>query len=190
MYLFIDTLSEPTYICLFDAGKKIIASHTWPGKQKEFDTLSDEIDSLLLRNTLTYSQLSGIVVMVGPGGFTGTRVTTLVANSLAYGFNIPLFPLTVGEFFAYQDAPFPWIISITKKEVLLWKDKTTTEITQLSDLPVGTYSSLAPIDFDSQEHTIETRKEYDGVIASLPLSAPQTRIQPLYAKDPNITLKK
>jgi len=64
MYLFIDTLSEPTYICLFDAGRQIVASHTWPGKQKEFDTLSDEIDALLLRNTLTYGQLSGIVVMV------------------------------------------------------------------------------------------------------------------------------
>ncbi len=64
MYLFIDTLSEPSYLALFDAGKKIIASHTWAGKQKEFDTLSDEIDGLLLRNALTYSQLSGIVVMV------------------------------------------------------------------------------------------------------------------------------
>lgn len=64
MYLFIDTLSEPSYLALFDAGKKIIASHTWTGKQKEFDTLSNEIDELLLRNALTYSQLSGIVVMV------------------------------------------------------------------------------------------------------------------------------
>ena len=64
MYLFIDTLSEPTYICLFDKVRNIIDSHTWPGKQKEFDTLSNEIDELLLRNALTYSQLSGIVVMV------------------------------------------------------------------------------------------------------------------------------
>ncbi len=53
MYLFIDTLSEPTYICLFDAKRNIIASHKWPGKQKEFDTLSDEIDILLLRDTLS-----------------------------------------------------------------------------------------------------------------------------------------
>lgn len=36
-----------------------------------------------------------MVVMVGPGSFTGTRVTTLVANAISYGFNTPLFPLTV-----------------------------------------------------------------------------------------------
>lgn len=64
MYLFIDTLSEPTYICLFDAKRNIIASHVWIGKQKEFDTLGDEIDDLLSNNTLTYSDLLGIAVIV------------------------------------------------------------------------------------------------------------------------------
>jgi tRNA threonylcarbamoyl adenosine modification protein YeaZ len=189
MYLFIDTLSEPTYICLFDKVRNIVDSHTWPGKQKEFDTLSNEIDELLSRNALTYSQLSGIVVMVWPGGFTGTRVTTLVANSLAYSFGIPLFPLTVWDFFAYQDVPLPWIIAITRKEVLLWQDKKNPLLCQMSDLPEGNYSTLAPIDFDSPKHTIQTRNDHTRVVANLPLKNPQNKIQPLYAKDPNITLK-
>ena len=64
MYLFIDTLSEPTYICLFDKVRSIIDSHTWPGKQKEFDTLSEKIDEFLSKNSIHYKQLSGIVVMV------------------------------------------------------------------------------------------------------------------------------
>lgn len=95
MYLFIDTLSEPSYLALFDAERNIIDSQNWPGKQKEFDTLSEKIDEFLSKNSIHYRGLSGMVVMVGPGGFTGTRVTTLVANSLAYSFDIPLFPLTV-----------------------------------------------------------------------------------------------
>ncbi len=190
MYLFINTLSEPSYIALFDTERSIIDSETWPGKQKEFDTLSEKIDELLSKNSMLYKQLSGIVVMVWPGGFTGTRVTTLVANSLAYSFNIPLFPLTVWDFFSYQEAPLPWIISITKKEVLLWQNKENPLITQISELLEGIYSSLAPIDFDSREHTILTRNDYTRAIASLPLSNPRERIQPIYAKDPNITLKK
>lgn len=190
MYLFIDTLSEPSYISLFDTERSVIDSETWPGKQKEFDTLSEKIDELLSKNSMPYKQLSGIVVMVWPGGFTGTRVTTLVANSLAYSFGVPLFPLTVWEFFSYQDASLPWIITITKKEVLLWQNKESPLIWQIAELPQGEYSSLAPIDFDSQQHTILTRNNYVRVIASLPLTNPRERIQPLYAKDPNITLKK
>lgn len=117
-------------------------------------------------------------------------MTTLVANALAYSFNIPLSPLTVGEFFAYQEAPFPWIVPITKKDVLLWTHTDVPEITSLLDLPEGNYSGIAPIDFASPKHTIETRKEYDRVITSLKLSEPQKQIQPLYARDPNITIKK
>lgn len=64
MYLFIDTLSDPTYIALFDEHRKIIGARTWPGKQKEFDTLTEEIDSLLQKHTLSYRSIIGIVVII------------------------------------------------------------------------------------------------------------------------------
>lgn len=64
MYLFLDTLSEPSSISLFDTERNIIDSETWVGKQKEFDTLSEKIDELLSKNSMPYKQLSGIVVMV------------------------------------------------------------------------------------------------------------------------------
>lgn len=190
MYLFIDTLSSPAYICIFDENRKIVAEHNWIWKQREFDTLSDEIDALLKRNNLAYGQLSGIVVMAGPGGFTGTRVTTLVANSLAYSFHIPLFPITVPEFFSYQNAPLPWIISITKKEILLWEHASSAVIAQISELAQWAYSVLGQIDFMPQNTTMIPAKKYDEVIASIPLAHSQKRVKPIYAKDPNITLQK
>lgn len=191
MYLFIDTISDPTYVALFDEKRHIIATQSWPGKQREFDTLTEEINDLLEKNNITYKGLSGMVVMVGPGSFTGTRVTTLVANAISYGFNTPLFPLTVGEFFALQDAPLPWITGVTKKEVLVWNDKKQdATIEQISNLPEGTYTTLAPIDFQGQRNTIKTAHNYTKVIAQLSLNKSQERVKPVYAKDPNITLKK
>ena len=64
MYLFIDTLSDPTYIALFDEKREIIDVQTWLGKQHEFDTLTEEIDALTIRNSVLHKNLSGIVVMV------------------------------------------------------------------------------------------------------------------------------
>jgi hypothetical protein len=113
-----------------------------------------------------------------------------VANTIGYSFNTPLYPLTVDEFFSYQKAPLPWITSITKKEVLLWTDTASPTITVLNELPGGIYTSIVPIDFVLPSHTIVMANKYDVVIESLPLSKAHTRIKPLYARDPNITLKK
>lgn len=64
MYLFIDTISDPTYVALFDEKRHIIDTRTWPGKQKEFDTLTEEINDLLEKNNIPYKSLSGMVVIV------------------------------------------------------------------------------------------------------------------------------
>lgn len=191
MYLFIDTLSDPTYIALFDEKREIIDVQTWLGKQHEFDTLTEEIDALMIRNSVLHKNLSGIVVMIWPWGFTGTRVTTLVANALNYWFNTPLFPLTVGEFFLLQKASLPWIIPITKKEVLLWKEKTpdTFTIAPILDLPAGPYTSLSPIDFANTQYTIQRADDYAQVISKIPLITSCKQVKPLYARDPNITKK-
>lgn len=119
-------------------------------------------------------------------------MTTLVANALNYGFNTPLFPLTVGEFFLLQNAPLPWITPLTKKEVLLWTEKTPHNftITTSLDLPEGLYSSLSPIDFIDSHHTIHRTTDYAGVITKIPLVKSYEQVRPLYARDPNITLKK
>ncbi len=192
MYLFIDTISDPNSLLLFDTKKVVIDKYSWSWRHHEFDTLVEEINNLLTKNNLPYTDLSGIVVMVWPGGFTGTRITTLVANTISYSFHVPLFPLTVGEFFAMQDAPLPWITPITKREVLLWTGKETNlfTIAQTSDLPEGSYSGISSIDFIGPNHTMDRATNYEKVIAEIPLLQPLKRIIPIYARDPNITLKK
>jgi len=64
MYLFIDTISDPTFIALFDEKRHIVDTQTWSGKQHEFDTLTEEIHQLLEKNHIPYKVLSGIIVMV------------------------------------------------------------------------------------------------------------------------------
>ncbi|MBP7806841.1 hypothetical protein KA057_04100 [Candidatus Gracilibacteria bacterium] len=191
MYLFLDTISEPTYIALFD-DKRVIHDHAgWEGKYHDFDKLTETIDTLIKKNNINYPELQGIITLIGPGGFTGTRINSLVVNTLAYSFHIPLYPITVGEFFALQNAPLPWLTSITKREVLIWETKNTNTYTQKNktDIAPGLYSALTLIDFENNNHTIRTAKEYESVIKNITLSNPLSRVQPLYAKSPNITLK-
>lgn len=191
MYLFLDTISEPTYIALFD-DKRVIHDHAgWEWKYHDFDKLTETIDQLMKKNNIDYSQLRWIVTLIGPGWFTGTRINSLVTNTLAFSYNTPLYPLTVGDIFALQDAPLPWITSITKKEVLLWETKKTDAYKQKSkqEIAPGIYSTLTPIDFENNSHTMRVVRGYDRVIQKISLDHPVWRIQPLYAKSPNISTK-
>lgn len=64
MHLFLDTLSDPCSIILFDEKRNIQDSRSWTGKRKEFDTLIEEIDGFISKNSLSYKDLAGIVVIV------------------------------------------------------------------------------------------------------------------------------
>ena len=48
------------------------------------------IVKILKKNKLSFSDLTGIEVNVGPGSFTGTRVGVAVANTLGFALNIPV----------------------------------------------------------------------------------------------------
>jgi tRNA A37 threonylcarbamoyladenosine modification protein TsaB len=62
--LFIDTLSAPAFICLFDASSTTIDSISWEAKHAEFDTLIESIDTLLIRNAQEYNQIKKIICIV------------------------------------------------------------------------------------------------------------------------------
>lgn len=167
MYLFIDTISNPCYLALFDEKRNIVDSLNWPGQRKEFDTLIETIDTLIKKNNISYKQLSGISSITGPGSFTGTRVTTLVINAIAYAFGTKLYPLSVGDFFHLQKSPLPWITPITKKEVLLWITDVPNahKLTPIMELDDREYSSVTTVDFDMPKSTIRKAKDYAAVIA-------------------------
>lgn len=99
-----------------------------------------------------------------------------------------MYPITVGDFFSWQESPLPWIVGITKKEVLLWEttDSNLYSPVMIAELRPGIYSSNS-VDFGSVSLSINHVQDYSKLVRNLVLRAPQTRTTPLYAKDPNIT---
>lgn len=48
------------------------------------------IDETLCDWGITLHQLSGVIVVTGPGSFTASRVSTTIANALAFALSIPV----------------------------------------------------------------------------------------------------
>lgn len=61
-----------------------------PHDQRRAESLLLTIDELLKKQLVKPRELVGIIVVTGPGSFTGTKVGITVANTLAWATNLPI----------------------------------------------------------------------------------------------------
>lgn len=88
MILALSTADPITELYLIDDGK-IIARKKWSAERQLARNLLGEIESVISKHD-GWDRLSGLVVFVGPGSFTGLRIGITTMNALAYGLNAPI----------------------------------------------------------------------------------------------------
>jgi tRNA threonylcarbamoyladenosine biosynthesis protein TsaB len=89
LILTIRTDKPEAEVGLFDDEKKL-AYETWHAHRELSITLHRKIEDLLGSQQKKLQDLEGVVAFQGPGSFTGLRIGLTVANSLAYGLDIPI----------------------------------------------------------------------------------------------------
>ena len=60
------------------------------------------VTELLAEAQISWSMLNGIAASIGPGAFTGVRISVSVAQGLAFGAGLPVVPVTTLEAMALQ----------------------------------------------------------------------------------------
>ena len=85
MKLYLDT-SAPTTILKLDDK-----TYRWESGRDLAENLHAFIRDKLAENGKTWSDLSEITFMSGPGSFTGLRIGASVVNTLAHELDIPLY---------------------------------------------------------------------------------------------------
>ncbi len=90
MFLLIDT-SERDIVRLSLLDEKVQHDAVLEVSNRE---LLKCIDTFLVEYDLTKNDVTGIMVVVGEGGFTSTRLATTVANTFAYVQHIPVLAIS------------------------------------------------------------------------------------------------
>lgn len=90
--LAIDTASSITSIAVLN-GRKVVSEKNWESKKDEAEKLMPGIIKLVP----DIKKINKIIVVNGPGSFTGLRVGVSVANILAYLLNAELFAIGTFE---------------------------------------------------------------------------------------------
>ncbi len=89
MILALRTDSPNAEIYLLSENKEIDRI-IWLAERKLADELLIKIEEILKQNGANLNDLTGIIVFTGSGSFTGLRIGTTIANSLAYAQSIPV----------------------------------------------------------------------------------------------------
>lgn len=91
--LFIDTHDIEIIIGLYKDGK-IIDSSTKSSPRHHSEIIMPTIREILKNNKLNVHDLNEIIVVNGPGSFTGVRLGVTIAKTLAFTLNIPIKTIT------------------------------------------------------------------------------------------------
>jgi tRNA threonylcarbamoyl adenosine modification protein YeaZ len=84
MILGIDTTSDWSSVALDD--DEIV----WSGDRNQSKELLPKIEELMQRNNVSFVDLTGIVVVNGPGSYTGIRIGVSVANTIGMIMGVPV----------------------------------------------------------------------------------------------------
>lgn len=90
--LYLDTSADETLVSWME-DERVIAEEIMPGSRDHGLHIHGLINTLCERVQQPLSALHGVVVMNGPGSYTGLRISLSVAKGFCYALHIPLFLL-------------------------------------------------------------------------------------------------
>lgn len=104
--LAINTASKTTATALLE-GREILCETSWISTNNEAEKLMPEIAKLLKKLPKEQRVIGKIIVVRGPGSFTGLRVGTAAANTIAHLNKIPVFSLDTFTLLRHSSAKIP-----------------------------------------------------------------------------------
>jgi tRNA threonylcarbamoyladenosine biosynthesis protein TsaB len=115
-----DTATEACSVALLK-GDEII-SRTAESGRSHAQLLLDMVKAVLAEGEVTLSMLDGIAASVGPGSFTGVRISVAVAQGLAFGADLRVAGVTTLEALALTR------VQVGAKQVLVCMDARMGEV--------------------------------------------------------------
>ncbi|WP_371599162.1 tRNA (adenosine(37)-N6)-threonylcarbamoyltransferase complex dimerization subunit type 1 TsaB [Streptomyces sp. NBC_00564] len=119
LLLALDTATPAVTVALHD-GTSVIASSSQVDARRHGELLLPAVDRVLAEAGLRLDAVTGVVVGVGPGPYTGLRVGLMTADTFGLALDVPVYGLCTLDGLAYAaevDGPFVVATDARRKEV-------------------------------------------------------------------------
>lgn len=123
--LAIDTSTERAGIA-FGAEPKVV-SHSWPASRAQTTTVLPEIHRMISAGGKSPADITGLVVAIGPGTFTGLRVGLSIAKGIVAARKVPLVGIPTLDivFASHPDQDFVAVLPAGRGRVV-WQERDHT----------------------------------------------------------------
>jgi len=98
--LALDTATEACSVALLSGDEFI--SRSAEGGRSHAQLVLEMVEAVLAEAEVSLSMLDGIAASIGPGAFTGVRISVAVAQGLAFGAGLRVVPVGTLEALAFQ----------------------------------------------------------------------------------------
>jgi tRNA threonylcarbamoyladenosine biosynthesis protein TsaB len=191
----INTASKKTAIALVK-DEKVLGEKSWQSENDEAEKLMPAIDELIKKHKLKYDDLKKVIVIKGPGSFTGLRVGIAAANTIAFLQKIPIYAIDTFTYLRVaadkgnQDNTL--VLFAGKREIYVQETPDTAPELIKLDEAAKKLEGKNLIGELIHEQLDQPKKTFGETIASLPISALKKEkiIKPLYIKGPGISKPK
>jgi len=102
MILGLNFATEKLCLAISDISRASMSEKIYHGQTIKAEFLLEYLNELLKETNLTLQEISRIGIAIGPGAFTGLRLSLVTAKTLALELNIPLVPVSTLEALAAQ----------------------------------------------------------------------------------------
>ncbi|GHK00489.1 tRNA (adenosine(37)-N6)-threonylcarbamoyltransferase complex dimerization subunit type 1 TsaB [Streptomyces sp. Y2F8-2] len=208
LLLALDTATPAVTVALHD-GTSVVASTSQVDARRHGELLLPAVDRILAEAGTRLDAVTGVVVGVGPGPYTGLRVGLMTADTFGLALGVPVYGLCTLDGLAYaSDLTVPFVVATdARRKEVYWAryDDARTRVTEpavdrpaeitekVAGLPaVGAGALLYP---DTFPHVHEPEHVSAAALASLAaeklargeeLPAPR----PLYLRRPDAQVPK
>ncbi|MET7696058.1 MULTISPECIES: tRNA (adenosine(37)-N6)-threonylcarbamoyltransferase complex dimerization subunit type 1 TsaB [unclassified Streptomyces] len=119
LLLALDTATPAVTVALHD-GTSVVASSSQVDARRHGELLLPAVDRVLAEAGLKLDAVTGVVVGVGPGPYTGLRVGLMTADTFGLALGVPVYGLCTLDGLAYAaeiEGPFVVATDARRKEV-------------------------------------------------------------------------
>ncbi len=108
----------------------VIDSIQYEAWQRQSEMMITELEKILKRNNITKDGITNVICGIGPGSYTGVRISLTIAKVMAMALNIPLFTVSSLRILKDDDKPSICVINARSGRSYVGvyeKDKTILE---------------------------------------------------------------
>lgn len=179
--LYIDTHDKSVLIILFKEGK-ILMKEEVVSSNKHSEITLPLIASILEKNNVEINDINDLIVVNGPGSFTGVRIAVTIAKTIAYCLNIPIRVVDALTVLAINDDRDKKIVSLEDRNGAFVGvfDKNNNKIEDFIYMNKTSYLEYKTNNLVLVDFYIDYEKIYTFVKKFKPINPHEVR--PLYVK--------